>query len=168
MTLARSLAIWGLMTLAILLVGITRPVWAADGTVVDFSPFAALLREYAGVFVDAILAAALGWAIRFLHLSGNAKAEAVAAQLRDFLHGTADRAIDRAMATIAGPISSVTIQSDIIAAALVYVQANARDAVKRLDASPDDLRRLLEAKLSLRTGVPAGGLAGPAGALAPA
>jgi hypothetical protein len=122
---------------------------AADGTTVDLSPMAALLREYLAVGIEALIAAAIGLALRWLHLSGNAKAAELAEQLRDFLHATAERALDRAVAEIGLPTSFV-VKSDVLASAISYLQLNARDAVTKLKASPDDLERLLEAKLALR------------------
>lgn len=129
---------------------LSLPAQAADGTTVDLSPTLSLVREYLVVGIDALIAAAIGWALRFLHLSGSTKAAELAGQLRDFLHGTVDRGIDRALASVTGPLSAIDVRNQVLASVLGYVQANARDAVDRLGASPDDLRRLIESKLGAR------------------
>jgi hypothetical protein len=143
---------------------LSLPAQAADGTTIDLSPTVGLVREYLSVAIEGLFSAAIIWGLRFLHLSGSAKAEELAGQLRDFLHGTVERGIDRALATVSGQLTGVDLRNQLLASVLGYVQANARDAVDRLGASPDDLRRLIEAKLA------ASGVAGdvpPAGTALP-
>jgi len=124
---------------------------AADSsTTVDFSLSLSLVREYLMVGVDALLAIGIGWAVRFLHLTGSVEAGKLADQARALLHGAVENGIDRALATFGSSLSSVDVKNQVLASVIGYVQSNAASALDRLGASPDELRKLIEAKLGAR------------------
>ncbi|MGO1078323.1 hypothetical protein [Inquilinus sp. CA228] len=127
------------------------PAQAADGTTVDFSPTAALLGQYLMVAIEGLAGLAIGWALRWLHLSGNAQAEQVAAQARALLHGAVENGISRALAAVGGSINSVDVHNQVMASVLGYAQTNAASALDRLGASPGELSKLIEAKLGQRS-----------------
>lgn len=155
-----SLILAGLCAAPIVLAVTTA--YAADGTIVDLSPTFGLVREYLRVGIDALAAAALGWALRWLHLSGSAKAGELADQARTLLHGAVVNGINKALTEFGGPIRSVDVGSPLFASVLAYVQTNAESALDRLGASPEELRNLIAAKLG-----PVGQVATPPGAPLP-
>ncbi|WP_342237194.1 hypothetical protein [Inquilinus sp. OTU3971] len=167
----RPMAIWAAFValLVVSLIVSGTAAIAGDGTTVDFSPTAALVREYLMVVIDVLISGVAGLVLRWLHLAGNSKAEDLAVQARDHLHATALRGFEWAEGQIKDDISSVDVKSEIIASALTYVQSNARGAIKRLGASPDEVRLLLEGLFRLTREKPgAASAASPAGGLVPA
>jgi hypothetical protein len=126
------------------------PAMAADGTTVDFSPTAALLGQYLVVAIEGLVGFAIAWALRWLHLDGNTKAQQLADQARAALHGAVENGISRALAAVGGSISSVDVHNQVLASVLGYAQTNAASAFDRLGASPGELSKLIEARLGER------------------
>lgn len=114
---------------------------------IDFRPTAALAGEYLAVAIQALLAGLFGWGMRFLHLSGSREALKLEELTRNFVHETVDRGIARALEKLPDGILTVDARWPFIESIASYVQEQAPDALHRLGAGPDQLERLIEAKL---------------------
>lgn len=120
--------------------------FAADGTTVDLTPSAAIVRELVSWIADAVLGLLAAAVLRWLHLDANAKAAEVAAEARRLLHSAVDNGTTRALGQL-GNITSVEVHSRVLASVIDYVQTNAASALRRLKPGDDELEKLIEAEV---------------------
>ena len=66
MLLRRDLSRWPWLLLAIGVVLAASPLYAADGTTVDFTPTATMIGQYLMVAVDVLIGGALTWVMRWV------------------------------------------------------------------------------------------------------
>ncbi|MQT13658.1 hypothetical protein [Segnochrobactrum spirostomi] len=126
------------------------PAFAADGTTVDLAPLAGAVRGLLTYGIDALVAAALAVALRWLHLSSNAAALVVAAHARNALREAVDNGIDRAVAKLG---TSIDVRSDIVASAVDYASTNAASVIAKLRPGPGELEKLIEARFATLSGL---------------
>jgi hypothetical protein len=136
---------------------------AADGTTVDLSPTVAAIREYLVVGIDALIAAAIGWVLRWVHLDGNVKVGQLADQARAALHSAVENGIDKALAQFGMAPWTLDVRDQALASIIDYAQTNAASALGVLVPSPGELSNLIVAKLGARgQAVPSGTASVPA------
>lgn len=134
-----------LLLAAALFAAMVQHAFAAD-TTISAGPVYAFFEPYLLSAISAAIAGLIGWTATLVQRWTGIQIEA---RHREALHSAAMTGVTQALARLGTRVDSlqVDIRSDVIAAAVEWVEASVPDAIVALGATPEKVEAIATAKL---------------------